>query len=180
MRKILFLDIDGVVNSHAYRKEPKHSRGAYGTMCSCGEIDPLLVEKLNAILQGHPDTEVVLSSAWRYDETPPSMTMTLQHRGFRYVVTDSTPRTSDERLTEIALWWATPFYPSEPVAFVVLDDLIPTVDAPWCVCTSAWVGLTDEDVVKAKAALGTPVTQEDWALFIAAAFPEKDEEDPDA
>jgi hypothetical protein len=52
--KIIFLDIDGVLNDHS-------------PMCNgyCG-IEPLRVAFLNRILHAVPDAKIVVHSAWRY------------------------------------------------------------------------------------------------------------------
>lgn len=50
----LFLDIDGVLNTHN-----QHPNG-------CGRINPEPVRLLNGILKTLPDLKIVLSSAWRY------------------------------------------------------------------------------------------------------------------
>lgn len=52
--KLLFLDIDGVLNDH--RRFPNHY----------SPILPELVERLNIILAEVPEVKLVLSSAWRY------------------------------------------------------------------------------------------------------------------
>ena len=52
--KVLFLDIDGVLNSHT-----KLANGY------CG-IEPKQVEMLNCLLDDIPDLKLVISSAWRY------------------------------------------------------------------------------------------------------------------
>lgn len=52
--KLLFLDIDGVLNDH------RQFKNRYSP------IQPELVERLNLILEAAPDVKIVLSSAWRY------------------------------------------------------------------------------------------------------------------
>lgn len=52
--KIIFLDCDGVINTGE-----KYSNGY-------NKIDPLLVDRLNIILNEVPDAQIVLISAWRY------------------------------------------------------------------------------------------------------------------
>lgn len=52
--KVLFLDIDGVLNSHT-----KLANGY------CG-IEPKQAEMLNCLLDDIPDLKLVISSAWRY------------------------------------------------------------------------------------------------------------------
>lgn len=52
--KILFLDIDGVLNAHEYVPE-----------VGCGQIHPDKVARLNRVLAA-TDARIVISSAWRY------------------------------------------------------------------------------------------------------------------
>lgn len=52
--KILFLDIDGVLNTHDFNAEAK-----------CGPIHKAKVDLLNGVLRA-TDARIVLSSAWRY------------------------------------------------------------------------------------------------------------------
>lgn len=54
MSRLLFLDIDGVLNAHE-----RHANGY-------SPIRPDLVANLNLILDAVPDLQIVLSSAWRY------------------------------------------------------------------------------------------------------------------
>jgi hypothetical protein len=53
MKKILFLDIDGVLNS--FKNEVEHT---------C-KIDKKLVENLNTILKSVPDLRIIISSSWK-------------------------------------------------------------------------------------------------------------------
>lgn len=60
--KIIFLDIDGVLNSSTYMK----------SFCVCGDsyftdvVDPTIVNKLKKFLDKHDDTKLVITSSWRY------------------------------------------------------------------------------------------------------------------
>lgn len=56
MKKIVFLDIDGVLNSEDWY-ENSHKRGELND-----DIDPVLVQRLNKL-----DCEVVISSSWGCD-----------------------------------------------------------------------------------------------------------------
>lgn len=56
MKKILFLDIDGVLNSEDWYKN-SYERGELND-----DLDPVLVQKLNKL-----DCEVVISSSWGCD-----------------------------------------------------------------------------------------------------------------
>jgi len=68
--KILFLDIDGVLN----RLKPQ--RNGY-----CG-FDPICVENLNYVLLTIPDLYIVISSSWRYMISPRTMTL----EGFEFML----------------------------------------------------------------------------------------------
>lgn len=68
--KILFLDIDGVLNGHQYNDQAKSN----GICKSC-------VSQLNRIIL-ETDCKIVLSSAWRYMISGGAMTNT----GFRYMM----------------------------------------------------------------------------------------------
>lgn len=52
--KVLFLDIDGVLNDHSW-----------DAAVMCGQIHPDKVDRLNRVLRA-TDARIVLSSAWRY------------------------------------------------------------------------------------------------------------------
>lgn len=71
MRKLLFLDIDGVLNDHAFNEVAESST----LLGRC-------VKNLNLIVKRVPDLEVVLSSAWRYQILMGTTTL----RGFGYML----------------------------------------------------------------------------------------------
>ena len=54
--RIIFLDIDGVLNSNAF----------FDTNPDNVEIDNTFVERLVKLYNTYPDTKIVLSSYWRY------------------------------------------------------------------------------------------------------------------
>lgn len=139
MSKILFLDMDGVVNSaewfnviskRAYRrargraKAVGRSRGTFVHM-----IDPAAVRLLNVIVAGGwgtPAAKVVLSSSWRIPWTHRQVQGMLRERGFRGRLIDSTPKSvrpppgqEHARGHEIQRWLDR--HPSVE-SFVILDD----------------------------------------------------------
>jgi hypothetical protein len=67
--KVIFIDIDGVLNDHT-----RLSNGYCGIKSEC-------VENMNLILDTVLDLNIVISSAWRY-MIPKSMTLT----GFEYLL----------------------------------------------------------------------------------------------
>lgn len=104
--------------------------------------------------------------------------MTLQCKGFRGTIRDSTPLHSDlERLAEIQDYWGSNDLP-EDTAMVILDDLVPeeVASQPWAILTNAWKGLTAEDAQKAILGLNTPLTEATWQAFLVAAAGVGDED----
>jgi hypothetical protein len=75
MFKILFLDIDGVMNHRAQLRRA----GRLDTMGSDH------AEVLNMIFDAQPDLYVVISSSWRYHFPFDDLKMRLGEAGFRYV-----------------------------------------------------------------------------------------------
>jgi hypothetical protein len=67
--KVLFLDIDGVLNNHE-----RHENGYAGIRSDC-------VSHLNHILKEVPDLKIVISSAWRY-MIPEALSL----KGFEYLL----------------------------------------------------------------------------------------------
>lgn len=145
--KLLFLDIDGVLNDHS-------------TLPSglCG-IDPGAAAMLNYILDSCPDVEVVVSSAWRYYVhngiiTLQGFEMVLRTHGLKvnkrlhgitapdaesFKAEDHEPPFDQEYWQARGLRWRAEqirAYAQEhqPESFVVLDDL--PLDMPELVCTA--------------------------------------------
>mgnify|MGYP004593797841 CR=1 FL=1 len=61
--KIIFLDVDGVLNNQEVFKKHREIRDKTGTRPV--DIDDELMDNLKKIVDAHPDTRVVLSSSWR-------------------------------------------------------------------------------------------------------------------
>jgi hypothetical protein len=65
-KKVIFLDIDGVLNRWFDIDNCAIPEGGAGHEFRGGlGVNPELVEKLNRVTFAHPDVEFVLSSAWR-------------------------------------------------------------------------------------------------------------------
>ncbi len=178
MRRVLFLDVDGVLNCHLFlsslteltrRTVPsKHGERNYDP---ADMIDPMRVEKLNAIIEGL-DVEVVLSSSWRHAYDIPTMqdfrycpklktdqTRTvpdfLDRKGFRGTLTDATPNDPGDRADEIRKWLKQNVW-REEIRFVVLDDSPDAGVGLEDVFVQTHQGLEDADVAKARLILGDP------------------------
>lgn len=127
-RSIVFLDIDGVVNSSDFyfrRLAAGNPRGNRTT----DEIDPDAVERLNRLLSAS-GAVVVLSSSWRRLHSREEMQEILEARGFAGQIVDYTPdltrksQTGDiwistQRGDEIAQWREDNRHVGP---YVVLDD----------------------------------------------------------
>jgi len=88
MKKILFLDIDGVLNSERYFLE--RSALSQRPECDFDLIDPVAVKLLSDFIEENPCT-VVLSSAWRKSHSCEEMTALLAAKGATFVIVDRTP-----------------------------------------------------------------------------------------
>jgi hypothetical protein len=136
--KILFLDIDGVLNSGDWfdRFEPPAGMAQWRAWerASEAQIDPDAVARLNYIIE-KTKALVVVSSVWRCNWDLPTLTNILRRRGFEdrlfaatpELVSDPTPcplfadlHPRHERGTEIADWLGM-LLPDRP-SFVILDD----------------------------------------------------------
>ncbi len=152
-RRVLFLDFDGVLNSHSYLKH-------YGM----DAIDPEAVARLNYLVP-EANTNIVISSTWRLGRGAvlQGLRDALREKGFRYDqwIIDSTPHvlsydkgTEDEefgwrsvdRGFEIDCWLQLRKFRGE---FVILDDESMGRHALHLVQTDREIGLTDADVQKA-------------------------------
>ena len=119
--RLIFLDIDGVLNSHQY-----------DSLAESCIISPENVQHLNTILARVPDARLVISSAWRYMVLGNSMT----ERGFEYMLRTHGVRCpgrvagitcADElvmnRGRQIAAFFRTHYRSEVRDPFVILDDL---------------------------------------------------------
>lgn len=155
MDKIIFLDIDGVLNSAVWRTSVINA-GLDPEIW----ISPELVENLNTIIQ-HTGAKVVVSSDWRRRSSVQELQSILDSVFFKGTVIDLTAELNirgafseqdfaKERNAEIALW----LEGRDGItvkSWVALDDL--PLGVKNFVRTSHLVGLTDDDVAKAIAIL---------------------------
>ena len=124
--KVIFLDIDGVLNS---RRTPNPRKFPY-------VIDPKLLKRLEVILDD-TKAKVVLSSTWRYD---PAGLFSAKHWGIPFIdVTPDLPK--QPRRKEILKWLK-----EHPTVdrFVVIDDEDDELDKLPLFQPSAVTGLTAE------------------------------------
>jgi len=159
--KIIFLDIDGVLNHDKFYKERFKKRYEEGAISHpYSEIDPDSVANLNILIKD-TDAKVVLSSTWRHDGIPYCLDV-LKYHGFNGEIIDVTPnlRGNDYvRGNEILKWirdnhkLVGPYY--NFTEYVILDD-----DSDMLywqrnnfLLIDRFVGLTMGDVFRAKKIL---------------------------
>jgi hypothetical protein len=150
---VIFLDIDGVLNSARYHSERHHGLGRLG------HFDPVAVERLNRLTDG-TGAVLVLSSSWRQYGLD-YMRDVLRQAGVKADVVGATPILDDgsvimrpvPRGEEIAAYLAE--HPAE--RFVILDDE-GDMDGlgRHFVRTSHAIGLTDADIRMARWVLMRP------------------------
>lgn len=104
--KIIFLDIDGVLNHERFYKERFAKRYEEGAIAyPYSEIDPESVQNLNQLIKDS-DAKVVLSSTWRHSGLEYCLDV-LKFHGFEGEIIDVTPdlRSNDcLRGNEILKW----------------------------------------------------------------------------
>jgi hypothetical protein len=133
--KIIFLDIDGVLNT-THTENPRKFPYL---------VEPELVERLKALKEA-TGAEIVLSSTWRYD---PVGLLAAKHHGIPFI--DATPDLPQKpRCDEIAQWIHV--HPGVE-RFIVIDDEDDDLEALPLFQPSDKVGLNQEVVDGAKAYL---------------------------
>lgn len=162
--RIVFLDIDGVLNSHAlWARMRKEGRDLSDIN---NRIDPDAVKRVNRLCVEN-DADVVVSSTLRLNNSRPRLQRLLRERGFKRqiigVTPDFTVRTSpggiwmaNERGYEIQGWLDDNAKAGryDVVSFVILDDDADMAHlADRHIKTDVEVGFTDADVGRAATIL---------------------------
>jgi histidinol phosphatase-like enzyme len=130
--KIIFLDIDGVLNSDVYDQSDYYKKATAGMSgyeviekAHHLQLDPDAIKLMNELVE-RSGAEVVLSSTWREKYTPEQMTDMLKGRGATFKISASTPilfgklssriprgKEIGEYLFKLKEW---------PESFVIIDD----------------------------------------------------------
>jgi len=156
VRRCLFLDIDGVLNSKQFLEENPGGEGVRivdGRLDATHHLDPVRVAKLDDFVDRH-GLELVLSSSWRILFGVDRTEEMLRSVGFRASFVGETPNLRDlPRAVEIAAFLASA--EGRGIArFVILDD----DPAAGQGLASSFVliddGLLDTDLERAAAILG--------------------------
>lgn len=85
--KILFLDIDGVVNHQEFYKRRENDETLKSLPYPLCEFDPLVVDRINYILD-ETNSKLVISSSWRFNEHLQNI---FDNVGFKHKIYDITP-----------------------------------------------------------------------------------------
>lgn len=135
--KVIFLDIDGVLNNTATKE--RSVTGFVG-------LDKRLVNLFLSWYKKQEDVKIVLSSTWRTD---PIMVQEIEDAGIP--IFGMTPRTGDTRGQEIALW----LKDVEVSRYVILDDNSDMLSSqkPFFVQTSYVHGLRPRNLFKMEKIL---------------------------
>lgn len=152
-RPIVFLDIDGVLNSQAWLDGLNRRVECVGVWDEewADQLDPACVARLGRIVAA-TGAAVVVSSSWREVMPISQVAAHLRARGFAGDVIDRTP-TTGYRGEEIRAWLDRHAMVDR---YVILDD-DPRAGGPDRHVKTAWaVGLTDADVERAVAILSAP------------------------
>ena len=169
--KVLFLDIDGVLNSQNWFgymqyciKNNMHNKllnfvdtNDEHTKYKLRMLDDRAIANLNRIVE-ETGCKVVLSSSWRSSRESDNIftQYVLKLKGFNYELYDITPRIwakefGTQRGEEIQLWMNKESEKNEIESFVILDDDLDMLPEQMnnFIHVDGQVGLTDKDVFKA-------------------------------
>jgi hypothetical protein len=148
--KVLFLDIDGVLNNESTKEQIETVLGPMDA------VDKRLLDKFMSWWKSRPDVKIVLSSSWRLSEDVfgPVFKDCLKASGINWI--DETPNLG-HRGEEIATWINA--HTNDITHWAILDDegnKIHPVGRFAVICSSKW-GLRDKDLIKLDALLGYKV-----------------------
>jgi len=157
--KVVFLDIDGVLNGYPFLDEVEANSTAAPLSREWWSefIDDARVERLNHILEV-TGAKVVLSSSWRMRWPYKELQELFEEHGFRGEFVDATgdePR--GKRGAQIARWLQ--YAPFEVFSYVCLDDDLDMkeVEERWVQTSPDRGGITEEEVERAIALLEQPL-----------------------
>ncbi len=147
--KILFLDIDGVLNSEEWAFK-KYDEGVHNALQS--EFDVQAVERLNTIIE-KSGAKVVISSSWRLIYSLEHINSMLTKFGFKGEIVGRTPspKANRGRGYDIKRWLTEN---SKVTTFAILDDDNDMDGVRDRFVQTSWTkGLQDEHIPKVLALL---------------------------
>ena len=147
--KIIFLDIDGVLNSENYYKKVDRTKKDWN------KFNPLAVEMIRRLIEEF-DASIVISSTWRYGLVKELKNELIKSGLVKYLHKDwKTPEIyPSHRGEEINLWLDNH---SEVIDYVIIDDdeNILEEQKNWFIRTDINVGMTEEHYYKAREIFAT-------------------------
>lgn len=135
----IFLDIDGVLNSHEFYKKMNKAVEEGRVPPDYVQIDEVAVSRLNNILNAIDKPVVILSSTWRYAPGFEETERHLRNHGFQYKLDGKTGYPPRYRHTEIL----DHVEAHDVERYIILDDDV-SDDVYECFKTNMAKGLTDE------------------------------------
>lgn len=154
---VVFLDFDGVLNSHEYFERRTRS----SEWSRADDIDRDAVARLQLLCDA-ASASIVISSTWRLLHRRVELCDLLRAKGLTAKVLDKTPELHDERGHEIQAWLDNnaKLGRFDVTGIVILDDNSDMAHLrPWLVQTSFATGLTDACIVRARDVLRAPMPE---------------------
>ena len=154
MRRIIFLDFDGVLNTEYYQGllqfQGKQWQDQYGAF-----FDPRAVRQLKRVIDT-TDADIVVESSWKYLGLE-AMQELWRVRNLPGRVIDITPSLTGNasKGEEIAAWLSE--YATSDARYVIIDDEYVALDAqiPFFIWTNPYEGLTEEQADRAMLILNS-------------------------
>lgn len=153
MAKVLFLDIDGVLNSHQWTRVLVRQTKPGGILDFC----PISCSNLMEILARHPDLQIVISSTWRIGHrTLDTLREELKPTGLDMSrIVGMTPVLDRYRGTEIKAYCDANGLDPEVDTLIILDDNSDMKPLMHCLIqTDGRMGLMWDKAVKILIRLG--------------------------
>lgn len=160
INKVIFLDIDGVLNHQQFYEYRKDNPEKFKELVyPLNQIDPKCVEYLNMLIED-TGAKIVVSSTWRINHTKEELQNILGYHGFKGEIIDVTPNLSYEgyvRGNEIKAWIDKNinYEDKDNFRYVILDD-----DSDMLlwqqhnfICVDYFIGITPKTIYKATQIL---------------------------
>lgn len=146
MKRIIFLDFDGVISNDLAKENLRKGIGPFHfrEICKGCTSDPAIIERLRKVVEDL-DLEIVVTSTWRH--LPEACWKALRWTGWsRPPIIDFTEVNGKTRGEQIADWLAARQKYEDIDAFVVIDDDLVPEFKDRQVFPDTHIGLTDDDI----------------------------------
>lgn len=142
--KVLFLDIDGVLNHQDFYERIANDQYLKSLPYPLSEFDPLVVKRINDIID-ETKCKLVVSSSWRFDENLQNI---FDEVGFKHKIFDITPYGMGKCRGEEIKQWLDKHENIEKYAIVDDDNDMLKNQRKYFVRTNEFNGLTEELKIK--------------------------------